>query len=68
MVMKSDIAKHVAVTKNSMDITEPKYTVEVRIRHDGKVVWINIGGMCVFRACQIDKLYVEDERAPHDRC
>ena len=35
---------------------------EVRIRHDGKVVWVNVDGMCVCRVCRINKLVLEDDR------
>ena len=44
-----------------LDITEPQ-SVEIQIRNDGKVIWINIDGACVFRACRIKELSVIDER------
>ncbi len=43
------------------DITEPEY-LEILIKEDGKVVWINIDGICAFRACRIKKLILNDER------
>ena len=43
------------------DITAPK-AVQIMIRRDGKVVWVNVDGRCVFRACQIEVLEVEDLR------
>ncbi len=43
-----------------LDITAPDY-VEIVIKEDGKVVWINTGG-CVFRACRIGQLVIEDRR------
>ena len=43
------------------DITGPE-AVEVRIRRDGKVVWLNVDGQCVFRVCRIKQLVVNDER------
>lgn len=44
-----------------MDITAPK-GVQVQIREDGKVLWVNVDGMCVLRCCQIEVLDVEDNR------
>jgi hypothetical protein len=35
-----------------LDITSPT-DVEIKIRADRKVVWINVEGSCVFRACRI---------------
>jgi len=45
------------------DVTAPEF-VQVVIRRDGKVVWINVDGACVFRACQIKVLEVDDMRQP----
>jgi hypothetical protein len=42
-----------------IDITAPA-VVEVSVRNDGKVVWINIDGICRLRACQIETLIIED--------
>lgn len=50
--------------KGMVDISEPRH-VEVRVRNDGKVVWINVDGTCVLRCCKIKKLEVVDERLPH---
>lgn len=33
--------------------------VEVLIRGDNKVVWVNVNGECVFRVCQIKELNLE---------
>lgn len=35
-----------------VDVTAPEH-VEVRIRGDKKVVWVNIDGVCVLRVCRI---------------
>ncbi len=48
-----------------LDITEPQI-VEILIRRDGKVLWVNIDGMCVFRACRIKTLSIVDERKTND--
>jgi len=37
-------------------------TVEVKIRHDGGVLWINVDGKCVCRVSQIKEIEVQDER------
>jgi hypothetical protein len=44
-----------------LDVTEP-YVVEVQIRGDSTVVWVNVNGICLFRACRIGTLIVTDER------
>lgn len=44
-----------------VDVTAPQ-VVEISIRYDGKVVWVNIDGICRFRACQIGTLILEDRR------
>ena len=43
------------------DITAPEH-VQIQIRSDGKVVWINVDGICVLRACRIGRLKVNDDR------
>ena len=35
-----------------LDITKPEM-VEVSLREDGKVLWVNVDGRCVLRVCQI---------------
>jgi len=32
---------------------EPNDAVEIVRRPDGKVLWINVNGSCIFRMCQI---------------
>lgn len=36
--------------------------VEIRIRGDGKVAWVNVDGQCVFRCKNPKVLMVIDER------
>jgi len=43
------------------DVTAPEF-VEIQIRSDEKVVWVNVDGRCLFRACRIGKLIINDER------
>jgi hypothetical protein len=51
-----------------LDITAPDI-VQVQIRNDKKVIWVNVSGVCVLRACRIDKFELTDlsvtEDAPH---
>lgn len=46
----------------SLDITNPMTEVEVEIRRDGTVLWVNIGGICRLRVCQISALILIDNR------
>lgn len=46
---------------NMQDITRPEI-VEIQIRSDGKVVWVNVDGVCALRACNIKEVIVIDER------
>lgn len=48
-------------TGSMKDITAPD-VVEVEIRSDGKVVWINVDGKCALRACRIKRLVINDGR------
>jgi hypothetical protein len=34
--------------------------VEVIIRQDQKVIWVNVNGACILRVCRIDNLTFED--------
>lgn len=45
-----------------LDIIEPDYGVDISIRPDGKVVWVNVDGLCVLRICRIPRLDVDDGR------
>jgi hypothetical protein len=36
--------------------------VELEIRHDGKVVWLNVNGATVARVCRIEELHITDNR------
>jgi hypothetical protein len=39
----------------TVDITAPRL-VQVSCSDDGKVIWVNIDGLCVLRACRIGDL------------
>lgn len=49
-----------------VDVTGPSI-VELRIRNDSKVIWVNVDGICRFRACRIEKLDINDDRPLVDR-
>jgi hypothetical protein len=51
---------------NPLDITGPE-EVEIMIKEDGKVLWVNVGGLCVLRICKIGKLTLEDKRKKNGR-
>jgi hypothetical protein len=44
-----------------LDIRAPQ-SVEIQIRYDGRVVWVNVDGICRFRSCRIGELTITDER------
>jgi hypothetical protein len=44
------------------DITAPEHPVEVDIRFDGQVLWVNVDGKCVLRICQMPGLILNDQR------
>lgn len=44
------------------DITAPKM-VEVDIGEDGKVLWVNIDGVCILRVCSIPQFTLTDRRS-----
>ncbi len=37
--------------------------VEVSIKEDGKVVWINLDGKCILRVCRVKNMVVDDRRS-----
>jgi hypothetical protein len=45
-----------------LDVTAPEW-VQIEISHDGKVVWVHVNGITLFRACRIQHtVEVEDKR------
>ncbi len=54
----SDIEK---LLEKAIDITGAT-TCEVSIKEDGKVIWINVDGVCVCRVCRITELILDDRR------
>jgi hypothetical protein len=47
--------------ESQVDITAPEL-VDITINEDGKVVWINVDGVCRFRAQRIKNLAIYDGR------
>lgn len=48
------------------DITGADH-VEILIRNDSKVLWINVNGVCALRVCQIKELDLIDKRTSASR-
>ncbi len=46
----------------SIEVSKPEYPVEIAIRYDGEVLWVNVDGKCVLRICQIPALILDDNR------
>jgi hypothetical protein len=45
-----------------LDITAPDGPVEVKLREDRQVLWVNINGKCRLRVCRIDhEVIIESE-------
>lgn len=44
-----------------LDITAPEI-VQVQIDSNSKIVWVNVDGVCRFRACQIKQFELDDQR------
>jgi len=44
------------------DITAPLDGVDIQVRSDGRVVWINVDGACVLRISHIPDLVLLDDR------
>lgn len=45
-----------------IDITSPEYPIEIAIRNDGDVIWVNVDGKCVLRVCGIQAIMLNDYR------
>jgi len=41
-----------------VDVVGPKI-VQIMLRDDKKVLWVNVDGVCLFRACRIEKVTFE---------
>jgi hypothetical protein len=54
------------VVAAEMDVAGPE-AVEVEVRADGTVIWVNVDGICRFRACRVGRLTVTDHRSTTNR-
>ena len=41
------------MSEKMLDLSNPSEQVEIRIRADGQVIWVNVDGICRLRICQI---------------
>lgn len=59
--MNTRIAQFDGIGGPSIDITAPQ-AIEVLIRADGGVLWVNVDGICRLRICQIKEITLNDMR------
>lgn len=45
-----------------LDITSP-HVVQIDVRRDKSVIWVNVDGVCVLRICQIPELILSNPGA-----
>lgn len=50
----------------ALDITEPLF-VEILVREDRKVIWVNVEGVCLLRCCGIHQLITNTKDFPKRR-
>lgn len=43
----------------ALDVTAPQH-IDITIDEHAKVVWINVNGVCLLRACRISRLDLSD--------
>jgi hypothetical protein len=55
---KTDLASLRNLEMYALDITGAE-VVQLQIRHDKDVVWVNVNGVCMLRICAIKKLETE---------
>lgn len=42
--------------------------VELQVREDGRVIWVNVDGVCRLRICRIrEEVIIKDERNANER-
>jgi hypothetical protein len=46
-----------------LNISAPE-VIRIQIASDGKMVWIDTENGCIFRACRIKQLDLQDDRVP----
>lgn len=62
--IKREINTDITLGHTMLDVTcnDNDDFIEINIREDDKVFWINMNGQCIFRACQIPNLVVHRGR------
>lgn len=45
-----------------LDITDPQHPVEILLDERRGVMWVNVGGVCVLRMCQVKDLVVNETK------
>jgi hypothetical protein len=53
LATREGAVKHIEHYENMLDITAPDHPVEVQIREDETVLWVNVDGLCVLRICRM---------------
>ena len=49
----------------ALDLEAPAHHIQVQVRKDGRVLWVNVDGKCMLRICQIrvgTSIIIEDNR------
>ena len=64
---KAETLFRIGVVDDYMKDVTSASVLDIVIKADGKVVWINTEKGCQFRACRIGHLTVHDERSPQQR-
>jgi len=49
------------ILKNQIDITGCPLSIEIDIRFDGKVLWLNVGEVCFVRICRVESIRFSDQ-------
>lgn len=57
--MKIDVQHNVKRELPQVDITAPEGGVQISVRPDGKVIWVNVDGVCVLRVCEVPYLELD---------
>jgi len=62
--MMSDLDGTLALQE---EVLQDTGMVEVVVRSDGKVLWVNADGCCILRVLNISNLSIIDNRAPSNK-
>ena len=59
MLLRPSLAQ---LAEAHVDLTAPGH-VDVSISDDGKVIWVNVNGICVLRCCQCESITIEGDQS-----